>query len=61
VSLEAIWPKISRGGVVLFDEYAIKNWPGETQAVDEFISDKPELVLKTFNWTNAPAAYLIKP
>lgn len=61
VALEAIWPKISRGGVILFDEYAIKNWPGETQAVDEFIADKPELVLKTFNWTNAPAAYLIKP
>jgi len=45
----------------LFDEYGIPEWPGETQAVDEWIKDKPELRLKTLTWTNAPAAFLIKP
>lgn len=60
-ALEALWPKVSRGGVVLFDEYSIPDWPGETRAVDEFIADKPELRLKTFPWTNAPAAYLVRP
>ena len=44
----------------MFDEYGIPEWPGETKAVDEWIADKPELKLKTFTWTNAPAAYLIK-
>jgi hypothetical protein len=29
--------------------------------VDEFLADKPDLRLKTFAWTNAPAAYLIRP
>ena len=59
-ALEALWPKVSRGGVLLFDEYGIPQWPGETAAVDEFLKDKPELRLKTFEWTNVPAAYLIK-
>ena len=60
-ALEALWPRVSRGGVVLFDEYCIPDWPGETQAVDEFLAHKPELKLHTFTWTNAPAAYLVKP
>ncbi|WP_445366950.1 TylF/MycF/NovP-related O-methyltransferase [Methylomonas sp. BW4-1] len=60
-ALEAIWPKVSRGGVVLFDEYSLKEWEGESQAVDEFFANQPNLRLLTLEWTNSPAAYLIKP
>jgi hypothetical protein len=60
-ALESIWPRISRGGVLIFDEYAIKEWPGETKAVDEFLEKQPGLQLKTLPWTNAPSSYLIKP
>lgn len=60
-ALEHLWPLLSRGGVALFDEYGIRDWPGETAAVDEFIEKNPSIKLKTFAWTNAPAAYLIKP
>ena len=60
IALEHFWPLLSRGGVMLFDEYGIHDWPGETRAVDEFFADKPEVRLQTFSWTNAPAAYLIK-
>lgn len=60
VALEAIWPRISRGGVLLFDEYALADWPGETAAVDEFFADKPDCIIRTLNWTNTPAGYLIK-
>jgi hypothetical protein len=58
--LDALWPLVSRGGVVLFDEYGIPDWPGETKAVDEFLERHPGLRLRTFSWTNVPAAYLIK-
>ena len=51
---------LSRGGLMLFDEYAIPNWPGETRAVDEFIADKPGLRIRTLNWNNTPAGYLVK-
>lgn len=60
-ALEALWPLVSRGGVLLFDEYGIPDWPGETKAVDEFLARNPGLRLQTFNWTNVPAAYLVKP
>ena len=59
-ALEAFWPVLSRGGLMLFDEYAIPNWPGETKAVDEFIADKPGLQIKTLPWNNVPAGYLVK-
>ena len=42
------------------DEYAIKDWPGESQAADEFLNNHKEAILKTFDWTNTPGAYLIK-
>lgn len=60
-ALEAIWPRVSRGGVVMFDEYGIHDWPGEAKAVDEFFADKPGIKLQTFDWTNAPAAWVLKP
>jgi hypothetical protein len=59
-ALEALWPVLSRGGLMLFDEYAIHNWPGETRAVDEFLCDKPGLKIKTLSWTNTPAGFIIK-
>jgi hypothetical protein len=59
--LQSLWSRIPRGGVVIFDEYAITDWPGETAAVDEFLADKPDVRLRTFSWTNVPGAYLVKP
>jgi hypothetical protein len=49
-----------RGGVVLFDEYAIPDWPGETKAVDEFFENMNDITINTFSWTNTPAGYIIK-
>ena len=45
---------------MIFDEYSIAEWPGETLAVDEFFKDKPEIQVRTLPWTNAPAGYVIK-
>jgi len=59
-ALEALWPVLSRGGLMLFDEYGIHDWPGETQAVDEFFADKPEVHIKTLDWNNVPAGYVVK-
>lgn len=61
LALEAIWPRVSRGGLVLFDEYSIPDWPGETKAVDEFLADKPELRIEKLTWNNVPAGFLLKP
>lgn len=60
-ALEAIWPRVSRGGVVIFDEYAIHDWPGETQAVDEFFEEtSSNSRVVTLDWTNVPGGYIVK-
>lgn len=59
-ALEALWPRLSRNGIMLFDEYSIHEWPGETKAVDEFFEDKKYVKIKTLPWTNAPAGYIVK-
>lgn len=59
-TLHAVWSRIPQGGVLVFDEYAIQDWPGETQAVDEFLRGYPQQQLRTFSWSNVPGAYLIK-
>jgi hypothetical protein len=60
-ALAALWDRVARGGVIIFDEYAIPTWAGETAAVDEFLADKPDVRLRTFAWTNVPGAYVVKP
>jgi len=59
IALNLIWNRICKGGIVLFDQYAIENWPGETKAVDEFFKNKKEK-LECLSWTNTPAAFLKK-
>jgi hypothetical protein len=42
--LEFFYPRMVTGGVILLDEYKDPPWPGCTQAVDEFVADKPERI-----------------
>jgi O-methyltransferase len=41
-SLEFFYPRVERGGIVLFDEYNDPPWPGCNKAADDFLADKPE-------------------
>lgn len=58
-ALELLWPLVVPGGVVLFDEYSIPPWEGESRAVDEFFGGK-NLEMKKFDWSTNPGAYVIK-
>lgn len=60
VALEHLWSRLSRGGMLLFDEYAIHDWPGETAAADELLDRLPGARMRTLPWTNTPAGYLVK-
>ncbi len=42
--LNLLWPKVSVGGVVAFDEYNDPKWPGATRAIDEFFSGRRERI-----------------
>lgn len=38
--LAFIWPRLTRGGFIIFDDYGFPSCPGARQAVDEFFLDK---------------------
>lgn len=59
VSLEMLWPLVVPGGVVLFDEYGIRPWEGESKAVDEYFSDK-KVAIRRLDWAPNPGGYIIK-
>lgn len=55
--LENFWPRMSYGGIVVFDEYAYHQW-SESTGVDKFFHPKK---IKIINLPyNAPTAYVIK-
>lgn len=58
VALEALWDRIPRGGIIVFDDYGIDQW-SEANAVDEFFADKPDVQLVATNLV-CPTAYYIK-
>lgn len=59
VALEELWDRVVKGGVVILDDYGIRPWEGESQAVDEFFAEK-NVEIKRFDWSHFPGAYVIK-
>jgi len=60
VALEHLWPLVVKGGVVLFDEYGIPPWEGESKAVDEFFTGQ-SVEIRRFDWAPNPGGYITKP
>jgi Macrocin-O-methyltransferase (TylF) len=59
VALETFWPRVVPGGIVLFDEYGIRPWEGESKAVDEFFSGN-NVRIRRFDWAPNPGGFIIK-
>ena len=57
-ALEAFYPVVTPGGVIVFDEYAVPKW-SESDAVTKFFADKPECI-KCLPWAKSPTAYCVK-
>ena len=49
-TLPILWPKVSIGGAVFFDEYNSSKWPGCKVAVDEFLMTVPHKLEGGFRW-----------
>lgn len=47
-----LYDKVVTGGVIILDDY--KGFPGATKAIDEFISDKPDIKINKFTWAISP-------
>jgi O-methyltransferase len=44
-TLNFMWPRLSPGGVIVFDDYGFPTCPGALQAVDEFFGNKASVPL----------------
>lgn len=59
VALECLYPLVVAGGVVLLDEYAMADFPGESKAFDEYFGDhRPKL--RKFPYISTPGGYFVK-
>lgn len=45
-SLEAIYPRLVPGGVIVFDDHGFRNCPGARKAAEEFFGDKPDSIVE---------------
>ena len=59
ISLELLYERVVKGGIIVFDEYACDKWT-ESNAVDKFLEKHKNLSLKTLQWARTPTAYIIK-
>jgi len=56
-ALKAMWSRVVKGGIVVFDEYAFHKW-SESAGADRFFADK-DVEIKTLNYI-CPTAYVVK-
>lgn len=59
VGLRHLYDRVLPGGVILLDEFAFKEFPGETEAVRDFFDGKMP-VIKKFPFYSNPGGYFIK-
>lgn len=45
-ALDFFYPRISRGGIILFDDYGWESYKSTKKIVDTFFSDKPGILMK---------------
>jgi hypothetical protein len=57
-SLKHFWPRITSGGIMIFDHYSHEFAPGEIRAIREFM---PNAKIRTFPFGWMPTAYVEKP
>jgi len=57
--LKYLYDKVVKGGIVILDEYAFKEFPGESKAVEDFFGKDMPLI-KKFPYYSNPGGYFIK-
>ena len=56
--IREFWPRLSTGGIMVFDQFNHEAAPGETMAVKELLP--PDAVIRTFPHGCMPTAYVVK-
>ena len=56
-SIEVLWPRLNKGGILVLDQFGHELSPGEAMAVKELLPDQK---IRTINNSWMPNAYIIK-
>ncbi len=56
--LKHFWPRLTSGGIMVFDQFNQELSPGETRAIKEYM---PDAKVRTFPFGWMPTAYVVKP
>ena len=61
VALEHFGPLMSQGGIIVLDEYAVTTFPGESQAVDAYFTQRfgHRPAIRKFPWHSNPSGYIV--
>lgn len=57
-SVKYFWPRLTPGGVMIFDTFNHEITPGETRAICELL---PDLPVHDYGFTNQPSSFIVKP
>jgi hypothetical protein len=58
-ALKAFYPAVVQGGLEVFDQWALTNWPGESKAAEEYFGGKIPKMQK-FPWLSLPGGFFVK-
>jgi len=58
IGVELLYPKLLKGGIMVFDEYNTRQWPGETRALHDVFGE--DVILHSIPYTRQPTAYIVK-
>ncbi|NOQ31393.1 MAG: macrocin-O-methyltransferase [Helicobacteraceae bacterium] len=59
--LKHLFPLVVKGGVIIFDEYGILEWSGESSALEKYMDENGfDYEIKKFPWNNVPGGYIVK-
>jgi hypothetical protein len=58
-ALKAFYPLVVPGGLVVFDEYGLVEWPGESKAAEEYFGDRMPR-LEKFPYSSLPGGFFRK-
>ncbi|MFO0944804.1 MAG: TylF/MycF/NovP-related O-methyltransferase [Planctomycetota bacterium] len=59
VALKHLYDRVVPGGIVILDEYAFNEFPGESKALEEFFGERMPVIRKFSMYSN-PGGYFIK-
>jgi hypothetical protein len=58
-ALKAFYPLVVKGGLVVFDEYGLPEWAGESRAVEEYFAGAMPRIEK-FSFASLPGGFFVK-